>query len=204
MGSIYIYKGRKFNARKEDVEGENFCGRIYRFYIKCTRCLQEISSKTDPRDADYTIEAGATRNFMSLKLAEEKRLKEVEELKNEEATNPMTLLENRTRQSKLELDGMESLKELNYRHTRVNFDELLQTLEEKKKLEGLEQVEENVILLQSLIRRKRGIKEEELEEVVGDQKKKKWSTSPFDSLIANYQSKSISSSRFGGWKRNVL
>lgn len=38
----YIYKGKKFNARKEDVENETYLGiRIYRFYIKCTRCLQE-------------------------------------------------------------------------------------------------------------------------------------------------------------------
>ena len=31
----YIYKGKKFNARKEDVDNENYLGiRIYRFYIK--------------------------------------------------------------------------------------------------------------------------------------------------------------------------
>jgi hypothetical protein len=31
----YIYKGKKFNARKEDVENESYLGlRIYRFYIK--------------------------------------------------------------------------------------------------------------------------------------------------------------------------
>lgn len=31
----YIYKGKKFNARKEDVENEDYLGiRIYRFYIK--------------------------------------------------------------------------------------------------------------------------------------------------------------------------
>lgn len=33
----YIYKGKKFNARKEDVENEDYLGiRIYRFYIKVT------------------------------------------------------------------------------------------------------------------------------------------------------------------------
>lgn len=31
----YIYKGKKFNARKEDVDNESYLGiRIYRFYIK--------------------------------------------------------------------------------------------------------------------------------------------------------------------------
>lgn len=34
----YIYKGKKFNARKEDVENETYLGiRIYRFYIKVCR-----------------------------------------------------------------------------------------------------------------------------------------------------------------------
>jgi len=42
----YIYKGKKFNARKEDVEGETYLGmQIYRFYIKCTKCLREITFK---------------------------------------------------------------------------------------------------------------------------------------------------------------
>lgn len=34
----YIYKGKKFNARKEDVENEDYLGiRIYRFYIKVSK-----------------------------------------------------------------------------------------------------------------------------------------------------------------------
>ena len=40
-------------------------------WFQCTRCLSEISFKTDPANTDYVIEAGATRNFMALKLAEE-------------------------------------------------------------------------------------------------------------------------------------
>lgn len=37
----YIYKGKKFNARKEDVENEDYLGiRIYRFYIKVSRLLR--------------------------------------------------------------------------------------------------------------------------------------------------------------------
>lgn len=36
----YIYKGKKFNARKEDVENEDYLGiRIYRFYIKVSICF---------------------------------------------------------------------------------------------------------------------------------------------------------------------
>lgn len=60
--------------------------------FQCTRCLQEISFKTDPKNTDYEIEAGATRNFMALKLAEEQAKREEEEQKEEEANNPMKLL----------------------------------------------------------------------------------------------------------------
>ncbi|KAH0949749.1 hypothetical protein HN011_003765 [Eciton burchellii] len=125
----YIYKGKKFNARKEDVEGDDYLGiRIYRFYIKCTRCLQEISFKTDPKNTDYEIEAGATRNFMALKLAEEQAQREEDEEKEEEATNPMKLLEKRTLQSKQELELLESLeelKDLNRRQQTIDYDQML-------------------------------------------------------------------------------
>lgn len=125
----YIYKGKKFNARKEDVENETYLGiRIYRFYIKCTRCLQEISFKTDPMNTDYEIEAGATRNFMALKLAEEQARREEQELKDEEANNPMKLLENRTEQSRNEielLESLEELKDLRTRHENIDYEALL-------------------------------------------------------------------------------
>ncbi|KAH8336771.1 hypothetical protein KR059_002647, partial [Drosophila kikkawai] len=126
----YIYKGKKFNARKEDVENETYLGiRIYRFYIKCTRCLQEISFKTDPQNTDYEIEAGATRNFMALKLAEEQARREEQELRDEEANNPMKLLENRTQQSRNEIEMLESLEELrdlNRRQQTVDYTTMLQ------------------------------------------------------------------------------
>nr|XP_034825656.1 splicing factor YJU2 isoform X2 [Maniola hyperantus] len=143
----YIYKGKKFNARKEDVENEDYLGiRIYRFYIKCTRCLQEISFKTDPKNTDYEIEAGATRNFMALKLAEEQAKREEEEQKEEEANNPMKLLEYRTEQSRQEielLESLEELKELNRRQRTVDYEGLLkqyqpETADERKAREERE------------------------------------------------------------------
>lgn len=142
----YIYKGKKFNARKEDVEGEDYLGiRIFRFYIKCTRCLQEISFKTDPKNTDYEIEAGATRNFMALKLAEEQAEKEKEEMKEEEASNPMKLLENRTKQSKMELELLESLeelKDLNKRQQNIDFDSMLSQFNSKEAQEKILKLQE--------------------------------------------------------------
>ncbi|XP_017078570.1 splicing factor YJU2 [Drosophila eugracilis] len=149
----YIYKGKKFNARKEDVDNETYLGiRIYRFYIKCTRCLQEISFKTDPQNTDYEIEAGATRNFMALKLAEEQARREEQELREEEANNPMKLLENRTQQSRNEIEMIESLEELrdlNRRQQTVDYNTLLQqynTVEtERERLEREEREDEDFI-----------------------------------------------------------
>lgn len=139
----YIYKGKKFNARKEDVENEDYLGiRIYRFYIKCTRCLQEISFKTDPRNTDYEIEAGATRNFMALKLAEEQARREEEEAREEEATNPMKLLENRTQQSRNEIELLESLEELrdlNRRQQEVDYDTMLQQYDPSESIRDREE-----------------------------------------------------------------
>ncbi|PWN26822.1 DUF572-domain-containing protein [Jaminaea rosea] len=68
----YIYKGRKFNARKETVQGQDYYGiRIFRFYIKCTRCSAEITFKTDPRNTDYVAEHGASRNYEPWKEGKE-------------------------------------------------------------------------------------------------------------------------------------
>ncbi|CAL8582406.1 Pre-mRNA-splicing factor cwf16 [Xanthoria parietina] len=59
----YIYKGRKFNARKETTDEKYYAISIFRFYIRCTRCSAEITFKTDPKGMDYTCERGAKRNF---------------------------------------------------------------------------------------------------------------------------------------------
>lgn len=169
----YIYKGKKFNARKEDVEDQTYLGiRIYRFYIKCTRCLQEISFKTDPQNTDYEIEAGATRNFMALKLAEEQAQKEVDELKEEEANNPMKLLENRTEQSRNEielLESLEELKDLNRRQQSVDYETMLQQFNtsesEREREERLQRQDEDFIKTVTFGGGKKRIAEEEIVEM---------------------------------------
>jgi hypothetical protein len=56
--------GTKFNCRKEDVPEDAYLGiRVFRFYFKCTRCSAELAMKTDPKNSDYVMEAGASRNF---------------------------------------------------------------------------------------------------------------------------------------------
>lgn len=133
----YIYKGRKFNARKEDVDDMNYLGlRIYRFYIKCTACVSEICFRTDPATTDYIIEAGATRNFEALRKAEEIAEKEQEARKEELENNPMKLLEERTTQSKNEMEIAESLdelRELNRRTVALDYDSMFEKFAEEKR-----------------------------------------------------------------------
>ncbi|XP_035232399.1 splicing factor YJU2-like [Stegodyphus dumicola] len=149
----YIYKGKKFNARKETVQNEEYLGiKIFRFYIKCPRCLAEITFKTDPENADYIVEHGASRNFQALKLAEEAAAKEAKELEEEEKNNPMKLLENRTKASKQEMELMETLeelKDLNQRHAKVDLERLLEEKQQMLVNEIKRQEEEDEALIRS-------------------------------------------------------
>lgn len=207
----YIYKGKKFNARKEDVEGEDYLGiRIYRFYIKCTRCLQEISFKTDPRNTDYEIEAGATRNFMALKLAEEQAQREENERKEEEANNPMKLLENRTQQSKHELELLESLeelKDLNRRQQTIDFDTMLSqfdTREAKEKLKKLQEEQDEQYIKSIFAAKKYAIEEEVVEEeVVDSPPRKKRATESDKSTSSSTSDSHNKTNKVQSWNKSV-
>lgn len=55
-------KGTKFTSRVEDVIGETYLGiKIFRFQIQCTNGSHEMKFRTDPKNADFIIESGATR-----------------------------------------------------------------------------------------------------------------------------------------------
>ena len=42
----YVYKGKKFNSKKETVEDEDYLGiQIHRFYIRCPKCVAVIAFK---------------------------------------------------------------------------------------------------------------------------------------------------------------
>ncbi|KAJ9604759.1 Pre-mRNA-splicing factor cwf16 [Cladophialophora chaetospira] len=127
----YIYKGRKFNARKETTDEKYLTITIYRFYIRCTRCSSEITFKTDPKNMDYTSERGATRNFESWRDAESTELKETDEerldrLEREEADeaenaerNAMEELEQKMDESKREMQVADALDEIRQRNARI-------------------------------------------------------------------------------------
>jgi len=127
----YIYKGRKFNARKETTDEKYLTISIYRFYIRCTRCSSEITFKTDPKNMDYSAERGAKRNFESwrdptsaeLKETDEERLDRLEREEAEEAENAernaMEELEEKMAESKREMQVADALDEIMQRNARI-------------------------------------------------------------------------------------
>lgn len=129
----YIYKGRKFNARKETPEAEKYLGiQIFRFYIRCTRCSSEITFKTDPKNQDYTCERGAKRNTEPWRKVEdeaetdEQRLDRLEQ--EEEERNAMEELEAKTIDAKRDMavaDALDEIRTRNARMERANHDGML-------------------------------------------------------------------------------
>ncbi|KAI7258396.1 hypothetical protein KC345_g10571 [Hortaea werneckii] len=116
----YIYKGRKFNARKETTEEKYYAISIFRFYIRCTRCSAEITFKTDPKNMDYTCERGARRNFepwREAKLAEETEEERLDRLEREEGERDrMVELEQKTNDAQMEMRIADALDDVRMRN----------------------------------------------------------------------------------------
>ena len=116
----YIYKGRKFNARKETTEEKYYAITIFRFYIRCTRCSAEITFKTDPKHMDYSCEKGAKRNFevwRAGKLAEETDEERLDRVaREEEERDAMKDLEKKTSDAKTEMAVADALDEVRMRN----------------------------------------------------------------------------------------
>ncbi|KAI4225003.1 MAG: hypothetical protein L6R36_004239 [Xanthoria steineri] len=120
----YIYKGRKFNARKETTDEKYYAISIFRFYIRCTRCSAEITFKTDPKGMDYTCERGAKRNFEVWRAGgataagetDEERLDRLEAAVGEKSA--MEELERKVVDAKQEMAIADALDEIRTRNAR--------------------------------------------------------------------------------------
>ena len=134
----YIYKGRKFNARKETTEEKYSAITIYRFYIRCTRCSAEITFKTDPKNMDYECERGAKRNFevwREAKLAEETEEERLDRLEKEESERDvMKELEQKTMDAKTEMaiaDALDDVRTRNAQRERAGVDGAISSVAER-------------------------------------------------------------------------
>ncbi|KAJ5786453.1 uncharacterized protein N7503_011665 [Penicillium pulvis] len=131
----YIYRGRKFNARKQTLEEKYLSIPVYRFYIRCTRCSGEITFKTDPKNMDYVCESGAKRNFEAWRDSKDGKYNETQEetldrLEREENTeqeqlerDKMAELEDKMQDSKREMQIADALDEIRTRNARIQRNE---------------------------------------------------------------------------------
>ncbi|POR33334.1 Coiled-coil domain-containing protein 94 [Tolypocladium paradoxum] len=130
----FIYKGRKFNSRKETNQEERYLGiQVFFFHIKCTRCSAEITFRTDPKNNDYAMVKGAVRNMEPWRNREtedetmEERLdrleKEEAEAAGEEEKNAMADLEAKNADARREMAAADALDEIRQRNARINRSE---------------------------------------------------------------------------------
>ncbi|CAL4975557.1 unnamed protein product [Urochloa decumbens] len=127
----YLGRGTKFNARKEDAAGERYLGaiQVFRFYIRCPRCSAEIAFKTDPRNSDYAVESGATRNLEGPWSGGADG--DEAAAAREGVGDAMEALEGRARAGRREMDAeaaLEEARELSARRARVAPEQLLESL----------------------------------------------------------------------------
>lgn len=121
----FLYRGRKFNSKKEAMGGPD--GRYlgiqrWRFYIKCTHCARTISFLTDPKNADYEMESGGTRNYEVYKDKAKTEEEFAADKDQEEKEDMMKALENRVLDSQREmadLDNLEEIRAMNRRHAQL-------------------------------------------------------------------------------------
>ena len=123
--STFLYRGRKFNSKKEDMKGAE--GRYlgiqrFRFYIKCSHCSMPITFLTDPQNTDYEMESGGTRNYEVWKDKEKTEDQIQKDREDDDKVDSMRALENRVLDSQremAELDALDEIKAMNMRHAKL-------------------------------------------------------------------------------------
>jgi hypothetical protein len=123
--SSFMYRGKKFNSKKENCKGKagKYLGiQRFRFYIKCSVCSRPITFLTDPQNTDYEMESGATRNYEVYKDKTKIEDKMEEDKHKQEELDPLKALEGRVLESQREmadLDNLEDIKAMNLRHLQL-------------------------------------------------------------------------------------
>ncbi len=130
----YMYRGKKFNSKSERIMDEDYMGiRKIRFYIKCSVCSAEITFKTDPKNADYECESGASRNF-ELWRDTQQAIEEDAKEREQDEQDAMKALEHKTLDNKMEmdvLDALDEIKAINQRHRRIDSNKVLENIAKK-------------------------------------------------------------------------
>merc|ERR1712113_1273121 len=133
----FIYKGTKFNMRKEDVHDEDYLGlQLYRFYFRCPHCSSEISLKTDPMNCDYLVEYGAHRTAEDLNT-NQIEMKDKYNV-DQKATDIISNLENDNKETIKQTeyhDDIESIRAIRDKQNNLRIDTILNAIQRKSKSE---------------------------------------------------------------------
>jgi uncharacterized protein DUF572 len=132
----FMYRGRKFNARKEINPEEKYLDvQMVRITMKCTRCSTAITYRTDPKNGDYTILKGALRNmepWRNRDAEEETDEQRLDRLEREEAEaadegqgreDTMADLEARHSDARREMEAADALDAIRQRNARIQMAE---------------------------------------------------------------------------------
>lgn len=144
----YLYIGTKFNMRKETCDEEYLGIPIYRFYMKCTYCYSEITIKTDPKNHDYVCELGGSRNYEAWRDAREAEHRLAQIREDEEKGNAMKFLENRTKDSRREmdiLDALDEIRNMSRQNAKVTPEQLFEYLTKRDAVE-LDETQESALM----------------------------------------------------------
>ncbi|CAA3027020.1 tyrosine--tRNA ligase 1, cytoplasmic [Olea europaea subsp. europaea] len=110
---------------------------------------------TDPQNSDYIVESGATRNFEPWR-AEDKVIDEEKNRRNvEEMGDAMKSLENRTLDSKREMDilaTLDEMKSMKSRHAPVSVDAMLEALQHSNEAKERKLKEEDEALMKAVFK----------------------------------------------------
>lgn len=117
----YIYKGRKFNARKQITDEHYLNILIVRLFICCTACSSEISFDTDFKNGDYKDIRGATRNvepWRKASITQETEEQRLDQLGREGEQDELVGLETKATNAEIEMavaDGLDEIMTQNAR-----------------------------------------------------------------------------------------
>eukprot|EP00951_Prasinocladus_malaysianus_P016613 scaffold129647_cov44-Prasinocladus_malaysianus.AAC.1 len=114
--------------------------------------------KTDPKNSDYTVEHGATRNYEPWRDKDQQVEDAVAAREAEEMGNAMKALENRTIDSKREMDIMSALDEmraLKAKHFKVDTESALAALKKSAEEEELLVVDEDEAAVRELLEQRK-------------------------------------------------
>lgn len=176
----FMGAGTKCNAMKEDAKMNYLKVKRFRFRFKCSACKTFITMLTDPKNAGYEMETNATANFSmaaEMKSAREEAAREKEEKKKD----TMAQLEDRTLDSKREMDALDQLENLQQRNrarAKVSADNALEMLAQQLESrvedeqggddDGDDDIDEEELVRQALAQKEKRLKELAEEEVDND------------------------------------